>query len=251
MDIIIDYRERGLIKYINKLNSNENITISSNNLELGDIQFHLNGSCIIIFERKTVNDFAASISDGRYKEQSRRLTNSSIPNQKIYYLFEGNIVAYKSTYSRINSAAMLSALCSLSYINGFSIWNTESMQDTSVFLLQWASKILKEKPTMAIINHPPQNESVYTEVIKISKKSQTTKENILAIMLMQIPGVSSDIANTISDLYHNNIYELCSAIKEDSTCLHNIRYNPKYVSTKTIRKINKKSIENIINLFNI
>jgi ERCC4-type nuclease len=255
MDIIIDYRETDLIKEMNKRNTNDKLTISNANLELGDIQFHVNGSCILIFERKTVSDLAASISDGRYKEQSHRLTNASLANHKIYYLIEGNISAHKSKYSRITSAAMLSSLCSLSYIKGFSIWNTASLHETTTFLLQWATKIVKEHPKQdTIANNPMLNTTVYTEAIKISKKSQTTKENILAIMLMQIPGVSSAIANTISDLYNNNIYELCTAIKANKECLNNIKYNPKYypsLTSQPIRKLNKKTIQNIITLINI
>jgi len=76
----------------------------------------------------------------------------------------------------------------------------------------------------------------------------------VAIMLMQVPGVSSAIANTISDLYNNNIFELCTAIRENGECLNNIKYNPMYYPTltsQTNRKINKKTIENIITLFNI
>jgi ERCC4-type nuclease len=255
MDIIIDYREKDLIKEMKKTNTNDNLTISNANLELGDIQFNLNGTCILIFERKTVSDLAASISDGRYKEQSHRLTNASLANHKIYYLIEGNISAHKSKYSRITSAALLSSLCSLSYIKGFSIWNTASLNETTTFLLQWATKILKEKPKPEhIANNPTTHTPVYTEAIKISKKSQTTKENIVAIMLMQVPGVSSAIANTISDLYNNNIFELCTAIRENGACLNNIKYNPTYYPTLTSqsnRKINKKTIENIITLFNI
>ena len=252
MNIIIDYRETDLIKDMTNVNTNDKLTISNANLELGDIQFHVNGSCILMFERKTVSDLAASISDGRYKEQSHRLTNASLSNHQIYYLIEGNISAHKSRYSRITSAAMLSSLCSLSYIKGFSIWNTSSLRETTTFLLQWATKILKEKPKPEGISEPSTlNVPVYTEAIKISKKSQTTKENILAIMLMQIPGVSSAIANTRSDLYNNNIYELCTAIRENGECLNLIKYNPKYLSPQVNRKINKKTIENIITLFNI
>ena len=82
MDIIIDYREKDLIKDMNNTNTNDKLTISHENLELGDIQFHVNGTCILIFERKTVSDLAASISDGRYKEQSHRLTNASLSNHQ-------------------------------------------------------------------------------------------------------------------------------------------------------------------------
>lgn len=57
--------------------------IKSERLPLGDIILHdpVSDKDIVLFERKTLNDLAASIQDGRYKEQSFRLLGrSSLPH---------------------------------------------------------------------------------------------------------------------------------------------------------------------------
>ena len=94
MNIIIDTRESNLLSLLPK--DNDSFMITSENLTIGDI--HLctpDNTPIMIFERKTVKDLAASIQDGRYKEQSIRLHNSTIPNHHIVFLIEGNINYYK------------------------------------------------------------------------------------------------------------------------------------------------------------
>ena len=48
----------------------------------------------MIIERKTIQDLAASIRDGRYKEQSIRLSQSNIPNHHILFMIEGDIDKY-------------------------------------------------------------------------------------------------------------------------------------------------------------
>ena len=56
-----------------------NHEIKSERLPLGDIILHdpTQGRDIVIFERKTLSDLAASIRDGRYKEQSFRLIETA------------------------------------------------------------------------------------------------------------------------------------------------------------------------------
>ena len=83
MNIIIDYREKDLLSLLNNQTINPALTISSQNLELGDIQLHLDGKCRLIIERKSVADFAASIQDGRYREQAHRLSLSNVHNHQI------------------------------------------------------------------------------------------------------------------------------------------------------------------------
>ena len=43
------------------------------NLDLGDIIIEYNDIPLIIIERKTIPDLLASIKDGRYKEQKKRI----------------------------------------------------------------------------------------------------------------------------------------------------------------------------------
>ena len=80
MHIKIDFRETDLFNKINAFlstNKKENITVTSDNLPLGDIIIcDDKGTEKLIIERKTLSDLAASIRDGRYKEQKVGLPSS-------------------------------------------------------------------------------------------------------------------------------------------------------------------------------
>jgi ERCC4-type nuclease len=121
------------------------IKIVSENIPLGDIIIcDDNGSELVIIERKSLNDLAASICDGRYKEQSFRLNQCSIHNHNIYYLIEGQLKYYKS-YSRIDKRALLSSMISISYFKGFSVHRTNDMQESAEWIIQFADKLGRER----------------------------------------------------------------------------------------------------------
>ena len=88
MKLVIDYREKKLINLVNSIklmNVKYNpIEVVVENLPLSDviIKDAKNNEKILI-ERKTINDLASSIQDGRYNEQSYRLTNCNIHNHNI------------------------------------------------------------------------------------------------------------------------------------------------------------------------
>ena len=72
MQLICDYREKHALKRINQVLENpkdsmKDMKIQTENLALGDFQI---GN--MLFERKTHQDLASSILDGRYQEQSNR-----------------------------------------------------------------------------------------------------------------------------------------------------------------------------------
>ena len=105
MIIKVDNRERKLIKLLNaKLDELEvsKISIVVEELPLGDIIICDDNKVEkLIIERKSLNDLAASIRDGRYSEQSFRLENHEIHNHNIVYLIEGDIHRYSNKYSKI------------------------------------------------------------------------------------------------------------------------------------------------------
>lgn len=76
------------------------------NLSVGDFLWVIDskprGTLVLdyIIERKLADDLAASISDGRYKQQKYRLKNSGISN--CYYIYEG----HPTTYSVLNERAL-------------------------------------------------------------------------------------------------------------------------------------------------
>lgn len=148
MKLVIDYREKKLIDLVNSIklmNVKYNpIEVVVENLPLSDviIKDAKNNEKILI-ERKTINDLASSIQDGRYNEQSYRLTNCNIHNHNILYLIEGNISMWNNKYTRITRDTIYSAIFSIMYYKGFSTFITSTTVETAEFLLNTALKISK------------------------------------------------------------------------------------------------------------
>lgn len=167
MLITIDYREKELIETIQlklveevepeteevkgkrKEKGIEKIKIKVENLKLGDIIISDNGDNeFILFERKSLNDLASSIKDGRYMEQSFRLDGYNVPNHNIVYIIEGDLSKWKENMSyngRVNKKTLLSSMCSMLFYKGFSVIRTMSMKETCELILNWADKIQREK----------------------------------------------------------------------------------------------------------
>ena len=153
--IKIDYREKKLIPIIQSLNAdyNFNIPIDVVNLPIGDIIICDDDETeLLLIERKSLADLAASIKDGRYSEQSYRLHSYSLHNHNIIYLIEGNLSLFGSNYhsnynrnQRINRKSLQSSMLTLLYYKGFSVLRTMSIQETSEMILQMCDKIGREK----------------------------------------------------------------------------------------------------------
>lgn len=236
MKLRIDNREHKLINLCNDTSYN---FIEITTLDIGDIHICDNSNNIlVIFERKTIPDLLSSIKDGRYSEQSLRLSENNIHNHNIYYLIEGNINKYH------NENLIYSTLCSISYFKGFSIYRTSSLNETFKFLLQFYRKIEKDKRIGYYDGNNTSKEEVdYCSIIKAKKKDNINPDNILKILLIQIPGVSDKIALTIYDKY-KKLDNLLYTINNN----HDELFELKTQNEKTgkARKVNKKSIENVI-----
>ena len=241
MKLIIDYREpEKFYKEIsNKLNKEIKIEIVRENLEIGDFHIYKNNNKLpdFIIERKSINDLLSSIKDGRYNEQSFRLNNFPIHNHNIYYLIEGSIEHIKIEQ---NKKIVYSSIFSISHFKGFSIFNTFNMDQSINLIIKFIEKLYKDINKNSYYNKI-ENELVedYSKVIKSSKKANITKENILEIMLMQIPNISSSIAYLVSKQF-KTLKNLIENIEKDEDCLNNVKYEG-----DNKRKISKSAILNL------
>jgi len=277
MLIKIDVREQNLIIECNNLlNNYENITIEIVTLDIGDIiLYDDDGKEIMIIERKTLNDLASSIKDGRYKEQGYRLSNCSLHNHNIFYLIEGNLSSYNNNnkfnnnkfnnnkFNRIDKKTLLSAFVSITYFKGFSLYRTNNLTETAEWILSYANKIQKDKNQKCYYNIDKNNEKnneknnnnnnennnennndiiteTYVNVCSRVKKNNITLDNIGAIMLSQIPGVSTNVAEKIMQEY-KTIGNLIEHLKENQEILNTIKIG----KDDKLRKISKTTILNI------
>jgi ERCC4-type nuclease len=189
-----------------------NHEIKSERLPIGDIILYDprqgQQKDIVIFERKTLSDLAASIRDGRYKEQSFRLIETAAATgfntHHIVYIIEGDLSRYDERHTQITKTALQSAMVSLLYYKGFSVVRTMNVGETADFILHFADKVAKEGPLSIIAD----TTTAYSEVsAKKEKRDYITRENIGEIMLAQVPGVSAKMAAAILAKYNGSLYE--------------------------------------------
>jgi len=181
MQLLVDAREpKSLVANLNVLKekSNINVSIIQKNLTIGDYIFYdeITDKELLIIERKSLADLESSIKDGRYKEQSFRLNETTLHNHNIIYLLEGAIINYKNTDFK---STLYSTLFSLNYYKGFSVINVLNQTETCDLLLAIANKLIREnKPgfycqplTSTNLVNPE-----YSITLKSTKKSHITKD---------------------------------------------------------------------------
>lgn len=233
MNIIVDVREHSLIEKLQGLPiTNPSVKIATEQLLIGDILLRTDDQKeIVLFERKSLQDLLASIKDGRYKEQSHRLTHTSGLNpHHIVYIVEGVL----STLRPADKKIVLSAIASLSYFKGFSVFRTSTVFETAEQVLAMATKIQKEleggaktipssqppvletpegnvERTVAGLSEEP---AAYSSFVKKARRDNITPDNIGEILLCQIPGISSTIA---AEVLRNFDGSFCRLIEEIRT----------------------------------
>jgi len=277
MRIILDEREHALYDKIDSIvhfeGNSTTIQLSRKVLPLGDILIQTDEEKdVALIERKTLGDLLSSIKDGRYEEQSYRLIHSSgFPAHNIIYMIEG---MYSQLRTLLEKKTVYSAITSLNYFKGFSVFRTCSLQETAETIVWMAEKIernfqkgvlpsyLTQRPrpqnTIPIIQEPttsssggvggepePENSTItssnYCSVVKKVKKENVTPENIGEIILCQIPGISSVTAMAVMREY-----------KTFSNLIDQVRLNPQGLenivceSKGKQRKISKSCVQNIV-----
>ena len=284
MIIKVDTREGDLLRHINGLVANipifKQLVIKSETLPIGDIIIADENEDKLVIERKSITDLLASIKDGRYEEQSYRLNGLNHHNHNIIYLVEGDVTQanrFKSD-NRVDKLTAYSAMFSLNYYKGFSMFRSFSLEESATIICNMAYKLAKEPadkkafysnkqvaepiqaPTTISVTTEPQqggsavvesvkqpdeaeqSEKDYVSVIKKVKKENITPDNIGEIMLCQIPGVSAVTALAILHQY-KTLPNLIKELETNADCLHNITSTNAKGQT---RRINKTSIANIV-----
>jgi ERCC4-type nuclease len=272
MIIKVDTREAALLQQINNQVSMipvfKSINVQSETLPIGDIIINDETEDRIIIERKSVNDLLSSIKDGRYEEQSYRLNGINHHNHNIIYLIEGDVnkVNRFKPDNQVEKLTLYSAMFSLNYYKGFSVFRSFSLDETANIICNMAYKMGKDLTkksyfqNKSLVDIPiPINESDdlgnveeieevqvtdkdYVGVVKKVKKDNITPDNIGEIMLCQIPGISSVTALAVMEKYKT----IPNLIKELEINIDSMK-DLSYTNAKgQVRKINKTCITNIV-----
>lgn len=191
VSILVDTREQTLYQ---KLKDGP-FQIEQRALEIGDIHI-VKDDIYLIIERKTFADFAASLKDGRYREQKYRLKASGAP---VAYILEEvpnipDLAKITKTIYSLQPSAFISSIIHTSFRDGFHMFFSTDMDETVVWLLEIAKRMEKD-----VSNFTRQEGGDYIDTVrpKQRKIEQMDVKTAQSMMLMQIPGISSALAKAL------------------------------------------------------
>ena len=174
-ELIVDTRERHLLALFGDGG------VQSETLELGDVLCkYPDGSCWVA-ERKSTQDLANSIKDGRWDEQKARLASSGL---HIFYIMEGDFKGVEG----LPYGALVGAYTNLLlHAGSTTVLRTANIHETKLVLTQLASKCQGVAKPMPL------------GVVSSKRKKEDDVRNIWIRQLACIPTISEHIAATLLD----------------------------------------------------
>jgi len=193
--LYIDNREHKLCKLL------PDATILA--LDVGDIQFRKDGDIVLVIERKTLADLAASIRDGRSREQKARLLNCGIARERVMYLIEGTFpISLTTKVGRMPTNTLLGSIINMQLRDGITVHKTSSVEETAVFISKMLAKLNKDGDDYwKYASENGITAEKYSSTLKKKKKANMTPEVWLISQLSLIPQVTSIIASVIHKVY--------------------------------------------------
>jgi len=210
--MIVDDREHDLIAKLTAINA----TFKVERLPLGDIIIEHNDTRCII-ERKRTDDLAASITDGRWREQKARLAASGAI---VVYLIEGSLYHQNKSPETLSSAIWNTMLRDKMWV-----LQTRGLEDTALHLLSLQKKIGRDIKGGSGMK-------------SLLSKRKRKEENVFLLMLMSIPSVSERVATKL--VAH---WATLTALQEQ------LRANPNQLRTIQVtakRKIGPAVIQSLV-----
>lgn len=237
MELIIDNRE-SLKDYF----SEKYKWVKTQNLDIGDYIFNYKDELACIIERKTVDDLANSIKDGRYREQKERLLKLH-PKSKIIYLIEGDITKNNKSfkYNKVSKNTIYSSLINVYLRDNIAVHRTNNISESIEFLEQLGAKI--EKQGLKFIQKSNDGNNLFNS--EKSKKKQFDKKLVYKLQLSSIPSISSKSADAIIENYPTMVQLISQLNNHDPASRLEIIKNIKCKSGEKSRKLGKRVAENV------
>ena len=192
-------------------------------LSLGDFQIvNADGSEAFIIERKTIADLAASVKDGRYKEQKLRLKEHKriSPCTQILYIIEGRLPVDEETVTYgLSSKAMYTFMYNSMFRDGIHVINTQSLLHTCNVITGLFRRVSSATLLVSTVATTSNMQDEYAEaLIKSRRKDNVNKNMSFLIQLSSIPGISHSKAKVLAEgLQVASMYDLVTLLKQSST----------------------------------
>lgn len=195
--LLVDTRERDLAQILGA-------TATVAQLDIGDALIRdepeESGRIAFAFERKSLSDLAASIKDGRYKEQKARLL-ANVPAGRITYILEleGNTWDDAAPEKRgISISVFKGAYINTMYRDGIHVVFTKNVVETAMWITDVFQKYSADPAKFDGGSSEPY---VANLCLKTRRAANLTPQLCYIAQLSQIPGVSRKIAEAIVQVY--------------------------------------------------
>lgn len=226
-----------------------------------------------IIERKTMKDLIASVNDGRYREQKKRLLETGLSGNRIIYLLEGSMNDIPG-----NMKTLFGMIINTLFRDNISVLRLESIEDTIYFIKRLVEKLKSDEQPIFMKNlnnshnsnnsnnlnsiksnleqdnlENPNSNLEYLSTIKLKKKENLTANNCSVLQLTQIPGMSISNSQIIIDKYKSiaNLINTYYQLEENKRILM-LADTEILISNNKKRKLGKVLSERIYQyLFNI
>jgi len=191
--LVIDNREHALAAELTKLTVPFETTV----LDVGDIAIlTADGKQLLVAERKSHADFAASNTDGRYREQRARLMAVRGSGVAVLYILEGLWTADETrTWGRMTEPNLKRLTTRLLLRYSMPVLASASITDTA----RWCRTLLAQIADDGAVFQPEGDMatasaaamSTFTAALSTTKKGNRTAETVAAACLSGIPGLGA------------------------------------------------------------
>lgn len=216
LTVHVDSRESKLCNNFEKLS----FSIHKVQLQLGDIVIQNDDRTEFVIERKTIDDLSASIKDGRYHEQKKRLFDN-FERKKIIYIIE-DFQSFTG-FSTIEKSAFIHTM----FRDNVNLIFTKDPMDTCIFIQALFDRIVKN-PQYFFSGGEETSKNYFT--LNTIKKKKPEIVDIHRGMLCQIPGISVNTANALLEKFGN----FKEVLKADRDQLQSTKSNGRRISSKVI-----------------
>ncbi len=140
MELVVDDRERAVIPHLEDQSHDFRIAYRVQRMEVGDYALTYRGHVVFIIERKTWEDLAASMRDGRKDNIQKLLKLRTETKCQIIYLIEGsNLIRPKTLVARIPFKNLRAHLDHIAFRDAVHLVYTTDVKNTAFRLFELVS----------------------------------------------------------------------------------------------------------------
>jgi ERCC4-type nuclease len=207
LTVVIDIRERELWELLEPwyAENSEGWIAVKKPLDVGDISFSIDDQPpLVVLERKSAEDFGASLADGRYREQRARLLSLRGQGASIGYIVE--VPPWSPTLTRtwcrgsFNEIQLQQSIIRLQFRYTIPVFQAASPKET----VHWIRRIAKQLVADANVFRGGLSEdriqvaAAYKDAIHTKKASNNTQEIVFQSMLQTVPGLGKAAVDAIA-----------------------------------------------------